>query len=145
MTHLLMMPPLVCFSIPIYYPPDTQYPYITHQILNTHILPTRYSIRIYYPPDTQYPYITHQILNTHITHKTLNYVFHFLSQHLIIIFKDVPPQQVLKLVCICHPHEQPSHSAVLQKSSIFSNILEEVRSLPFCKLPGILQRTLEKS
>ena len=27
MTHLLMMPPLVCFSISIYYPPNTQYPY----------------------------------------------------------------------------------------------------------------------
>ena len=38
---------------------------------------------------------------------------------------------------ICLPPEQFSHSAVLQKSSIFWKILEEERSLLFCKVPVI--------
>ena len=76
----------------------------------------------HYPTDTRYPYYPQD---------TLPY-FPFFISTFDRRFQSCPSTAIAEsntYPFVCHPLEQPSQSAVLQKSSIFSKILEEERSL----------------
>ena len=93
----------------------------------------------YYPQDTRCPYYPPDIRYPCYPQDTLPY-FPLFVPAFDPCFQSCPSTESAEsnmYPFVCNPPEQPSKSAVLQQSPIFSKILEEERSLPFCKLPVI--------
>ena len=82
------------------------------------------------------------IPDTHITHKTLFHIFHFLCQHLILVFKVVLPLQVLKVICILLSVILLNNLHNLQffKHRPFFKDFRRRKIITICKLPVIPQK-----